>query len=79
MRAERRSRMPMLGEEGRLKFIVDESLIDEFVGEQVVHGDRDVKTLTVDELLADPCGATPTARRWLSLGPRPTWTPCGRR
>ena len=45
----------MLGEEGRPKFIVHQSLIDEFVCQQVVHGDRDVKTLTVHELLADPC------------------------
>ena len=55
MRAERRSRMPMLGEEGRPKFIVHQSLIDEFVCQQVVHGNREVKTLTVHELLADPC------------------------
>ena len=45
----------MLGEEGRPKFIVHQSLIDEFVCQQVVHGDRDVKTLTVHELSPTPC------------------------
>ena len=55
MQAERRSWVPMVGEAGRPRFIVHQSLIDEFVCQQVVHGDRDVKTLTVHELLDDPC------------------------
>ena len=53
MKADSRSRVPMLGEGGCPKFMVHKSMIQEFVSERALTGEVDVKSLTVHDLLVD--------------------------
>jgi len=69
MNTDHRTRVPMVGEEGRPKFIVHQSLIDEFVCRQVVQGGRDARTLTVSDLLNDPCRAETYRNTLAIVGP----------
>jgi hypothetical protein len=69
MDEDRLTRVPMVGEEGRPKFIVHQSMIDEFVCRQVVHGGRDARTLTVADLLNDPCRADTYRTTLAIVGP----------
>jgi hypothetical protein len=52
MRADNRTRVPMLGEGGRPRFIVHKSMIEELVSARALGG-SDVRTLTVHDLLVD--------------------------
>lgn len=53
MKKSHRSRVPMLGESGRPRFMVHKSLIEEFVSARALRGDADVKMLTVHDLLVE--------------------------
>jgi len=53
MKTNHRSRVPMLGEGGRPRFMVHKSLIEEFVSARALRGDADVKALTVHDLLVE--------------------------
>ena len=48
-----RSRVPMLGEQSMPKFIVHRSMIQEFITDCVLSGERDVASLTVHDLLVE--------------------------
>jgi TIR domain len=52
MRADNRSRVPMLGEGGRPRFMVHKSMIEELLSARAIEG-ADVRTLTVHDLLVD--------------------------
>jgi len=57
MKQDRRSRVPLLGEEGRPKFIVHQSMIDEYVRDLALAGTVNVHDVTVHDLLNDPARA----------------------
>ena len=53
MKADGRSRVPLLGEGNRPRFIVHRGMIQEFIADRALNGDADVKSLTVHDLLVD--------------------------
>jgi hypothetical protein len=57
MKADGRTRVPMLGEQGHPRFMVHLSKIVEYVSDRAINGDGDVKALTVHDLLDDPARA----------------------
>ena len=57
MDEEGRSRVPVLAEDGGVKYIVHRSMIDQFVAQQAMSG-NDVKELSLEQLLEDAHFAT---------------------
>jgi hypothetical protein len=53
MRKDGRSRVPMLGEGCTPKFIVHRSMIQEFISDRALNDEREVKSLTVHDLLVE--------------------------
>ncbi|MET0663138.1 MAG: toll/interleukin-1 receptor domain-containing protein [Ilumatobacteraceae bacterium] len=71
MEEEGRSRVPVLAEDGGVKYIVHRSMIDQFVAQQALRG-NDVKVLSLEQLLEDPHFASIFAESFTIVPPNIT-------